>query len=113
MSQSIYNIARVAQAKLSSEVASRDHNLQRLVAHANLYDKILVACHDEDSHDTKSPPESPTGEKGPAPVLSSGNTDFGSCKEDPFADPPCYEVAISGDYPEIAVETVEVVEDDG
>lgn len=113
MSQSIYNIARVAQAKLSSEAGSRDHNLHRLVAHANLYDKILIACYDDDSHDTKTTPKSPTREKGPAPVLSSRNTDFGSCKEDPFADPPCYEVAMSGDYPEIAVEAMEVGEDDG
>jgi hypothetical protein len=113
MSQSIYNIARVAQAKLSNEAGSQDHNLHRLIAHAKLYDKILIACYDDDNHDTKTAPESPTGEKGPALVPSTGSTDFGSRKEDPFADSPCYEVAISGDYPEIAVEAVEVGEDDG
>lgn len=41
----IYTIAKVAREKLLSEYSFKDHNLQRLVAHANLYDNLLVAYH--------------------------------------------------------------------
>lgn len=117
MSQEVYNIARVAQAKLSDEASSRDHNLHRLVAHANLYDKLLDACYDSDT-DTEAQEviySHESQEKGSdrafAPVPSPGKTDVRSSKE----DPPCYEtisLEVSGDFATIAVEEVEVSEDD-
>jgi hypothetical protein len=43
MSLDIYNIAKVAQAKLLFESQCKDHNLYKIVAHAKLYDEVLDA----------------------------------------------------------------------
>ena len=49
MSQSeIYTIAKVARAKLVCEASFKDHNLHRLVTHANLYDVLLAAYYEYD-----------------------------------------------------------------
>ena len=39
----IYHTAKLVQAKLLNEASFKDHNLFRLVGHANLYDKLVVA----------------------------------------------------------------------
>jgi hypothetical protein len=44
----IYTIAKVAREKLLSEYHVRDHDLQKLVAHANLYDHLLDAYYEQE-----------------------------------------------------------------
>lgn len=39
----IYHTAKLVRAKLLNEASFKDHNLFRLVGHANLYDKLVVA----------------------------------------------------------------------
>lgn len=49
----IYIIAKIAREKLLSEYYLRDHNLQKLVAHANLYDNLLDSYYKQDGADPK------------------------------------------------------------
>lgn len=51
----IYTIAKVAREKLLSEYSFKDHNLHRLVAHANLYDNLLDAYHKQAEEGTEKP----------------------------------------------------------
>ena len=51
----IYTIAKVARGKLLSEYNFKDHNLHRLVAHANLYDSLLDAYHKQAEESTEKP----------------------------------------------------------
>jgi hypothetical protein len=44
MSVELYSIAKVARAKLMSEAAFKEHNLHRLVSHANFYDYSTRHC---------------------------------------------------------------------
>jgi hypothetical protein len=44
----IYTIAKVAREKLLFEYQVKDHNLHKLVAHANLYDNLLDAYYKQD-----------------------------------------------------------------
>jgi hypothetical protein len=44
----IYIIAKVAREKLLWEYGFKDHNLHRLVAHANLYDNLLDAYYKQE-----------------------------------------------------------------
>ena len=44
----IYSIAKVAREKLLFEYHVKDHNLHKLVAHANLYDNLLDAYYKQD-----------------------------------------------------------------
>lgn len=39
----IYHTSKLVRAKLLHEASYKDHNLLRLVGHANLYDKLVVA----------------------------------------------------------------------
>jgi hypothetical protein len=49
----IYSIAKVARQKLLFEARAEQHNLRRLVGHANLYDVLLLAYmqHQEETGD--------------------------------------------------------------
>ena len=42
-SQQIFTIAKVARQKLLIEARADQHNLRKLVGHANLYDVLLLA----------------------------------------------------------------------
>lgn len=131
MSREIYNIAKVVREKLSSEVASRDHNLQRLVAHANMYDRLLAACYDSSESETDTDEES-SSEDCPsdrsiqlssltqAEEASERRSALVSPPEDPGllscgGDIRAYgdaDIDLSSDYSAVEVEEVEVTEDD-
>ena len=47
----IYHIATIAKEKLLCEAEHKDHNLVRIVHHAQLYDMLLERYHEEEDHE--------------------------------------------------------------
>lgn len=118
-----WSIAKVAHDKLVTEAGFRDHDLRKLVGHAMLYDRLLEEVN-------SSPQSSPSSSPPPSPkklalepiaeehqVQSEEKEDVGIVvEEEAGLDLQLMKVAnhaenMSRAY-EIAVEEIEVLEDD-
>jgi hypothetical protein len=118
-----WSIAKVAHDKLVTEAGFRDHDLRKIVAHACLYDRLLEEFNSSNSSSpSSSPPSSPKLAFEPIPeektiTLEAKEDNHHGMVVEEHAELDLMKVASHSDnmvmaYAEIAVEEIEVFDDD-